>query len=135
MELGLDLCLDLWVKENKDEYKQQKRRGIQLDRIMRKLFTLHNKRPMIDFFNAIYGDDISYDALVNYKNKEMVSNFAINTTRLIAYSCDMIIDVIDGDRKYEYIIEFQTKNDKEIGVRLFRYSFELKAQELLFGGN
>ena len=42
-------------KDNSKEY-------LQMDEIMKKLFTLSNKIPIIDFLNAIYGDDLSYDA-------------------------------------------------------------------------
>jgi hypothetical protein len=36
----------------------------------------------------------------------------------------MYITITDGNEVYEYDLEFQTVFDKEIAVRIFRYSFE-----------
>ncbi|MFA6942185.1 MAG: hypothetical protein WCQ54_14610, partial [Clostridiaceae bacterium] len=57
------------VMEDKDDYKPH----IQMDLIMKKLFTIKNPRPIIDFINAIYGDDISCDAKITYSDKEIIN--------------------------------------------------------------
>ncbi|NLZ49616.1 MAG: hypothetical protein GX895_12735 [Clostridiales bacterium] len=36
----------------------------------------------------------------------------------------MFITAKDKDKIYEYAIEFQTAFDKDIAIRIFRYSFE-----------
>ena len=36
----------------------------------------------------------------------------------------MYITITDSNEVYEYALEFQTVFDKEIAVRIFRYSFE-----------
>jgi hypothetical protein len=36
----------------------------------------------------------------------------------------MYITAEEGNNIYEYAIEFQTRFDKEISIRMFRYSFE-----------
>lgn len=47
--------LELVIKEDELGYKSR----IQLDEIMKKLFYIHNKRPIIDFLNSLFGDNIS----------------------------------------------------------------------------
>lgn len=38
---------------------------------MKRLFTLTNKKPIIDFLNAIYKDNMSDNAKITYLNKEL----------------------------------------------------------------
>ena len=118
--------LELVVKEDGEEYKSR----IQLDEIMKKLFYIHNRRPIIDFLNSLYGDDINYDAVVTYLNKEAINQSIHKKSVLISHECDMFIRVLNKGRTFEYLLEFQTRNDKSIGIRLFRYSFELKVQNI-----
>jgi hypothetical protein len=59
MEVLLTM-LELVIKEDEAKYKSR----IQLDEIMKKLFYIHNKRPIIDFLNSLYGDNIDYDACI-----------------------------------------------------------------------
>lgn len=107
------------IMEDNSLYKNY----LQMDLILKKLFTIKNPRPIIDFLNAIYGDDISYDAKISYSDKEII-NRKRNSAKLISFYADMYITVTDGNEIYEYEMEFQTKFDKEISVRIFRYSFE-----------
>ncbi len=103
-------------KDNSKEY-------LQMDEIMKKLFTLSNKIPIIDFLNAIYGDDLSYDAKITYNNTEIV-NSNIFLAQFKTFRADMFITAIYKDKTFEYAIEFQTAFDKDIAIRIFRYSFE-----------
>lgn len=48
----------------------------------------------------------------------------MNSSKLISFYADMYITITDGNEVYEYALEFQTIFDKEIAVRIFRYSFE-----------
>ena len=107
------------LKEDETTYKNY----LQMDKIMKKLFSIKNPRPIIDFLNSIYGDDISYNAEIKHSDKEII-NKQYNTTKLISFYADMYITVIDNSKVYEYAIEFQTMFEKEIAIRIFRYSFE-----------
>jgi hypothetical protein len=120
--------LELVIKEEKTNYNGR----VQLDEIMKKLFYIHNKRPIIDLLNSLFGDNINYDADITYLNKESVNESLHNKAVLISQECDMYIKVDCEDRSFEYLLEFQTKNDKSIGIRLFRYSFELKVQNIRY---
>ncbi|KOA21562.1 hypothetical protein CLHOM_00210 [Clostridium homopropionicum DSM 5847] len=108
-----------FINEDKVGYKSY----LQMDAIMKKLFSIKNPIPIIDFLNSIYGDNISYDAKISYSDKEII-NRKNNSSKLISFYADMYITITEGNDVYEYALEFQTIFDKEIAVRVFRYSFE-----------
>lgn len=106
--------------------------SLNMDSIMKRLFTLKNKKPIIDFLNSIYGDDIGYDAMVYYPNVENL-NRNINNG-LLSFRADLYIEVAYKDKLYDYAIEFQTKYEKDMGIRIFRYGFD-KAVKNFIGLN
>jgi hypothetical protein len=120
--------MELVIREEKASYQNR----IQLDEIMKKLFYIHNKRPIIDFLNSLYGDNIDYTAVITYLNKEAINDTIHKKAIFISQECDMLIKVDSNGRSLEYLLEFQTRNDKRIGIRLFRYSFELKVQNIRY---
>lgn len=120
------LCL---YEDNENYYKPDKKLRIQLDGIVKRLFSLKNKIPIIDFLNAAYGDNISYDAKITYGDKEF-SRINKSTRVIVNFFADMYINVDNGDKIYEYEIEFQTKYEKGLIIRMFRYGFE-RAVKLL----
>ncbi|NLM33990.1 MAG: hypothetical protein GX206_00970 [Clostridiales bacterium] len=66
---------------------------VQLDEIMKKLFYIHDKRPIIDLLNSLYGNNISYDAHITYLNKEAITESVKNYAYFTKEACDMIIRV------------------------------------------
>ncbi|WP_246517525.1 hypothetical protein [Clostridium aciditolerans] len=112
------------IKEENNNYGGKKRKNhIQMDKILKRLFTLKNTIPIIDFLNAAYNDDISYEAKLYYADKE-INNFEKKSSRYISYYADMYIKVIDKKNVYEYEIEFQTIYENSMVIRMFRYGFE-----------
>gem|GEM_PF-229841 len=99
-----------------------KKTSLNMDSIMKRLFTLSNKKPIIDFLNSIYGDDIGSDARITYPNVENI-NRNINN-EILNFRADMYIEVTYNEKIYEYALEFQTKYEKEMGIRIFRYGFD-----------
>jgi hypothetical protein len=123
---ALNLEFDQLIQEKESKYQGR----VQLDEIMKKLFYISNKRLVIDLLNSLYGDNIGYDADLTYLNKETISESARSKNVLIRHECDMLIGVNYEGVSYEYLLEFQTRNDRRIAIRLFRYSFELKVQNV-----
>ncbi|KOA18744.1 hypothetical protein CLHOM_30280 [Clostridium homopropionicum DSM 5847] len=120
MNIYQDFCCEpIFIKEDKEDYKSY----IQIDAIMKKLFSIKNPIPIIDFLNSIYGDNISYGAKISYSDKEII-NRKNSSSKLVSFYADMYITITDDNEVYEYALEFQTIFDKEIAVRIFRYSFE-----------
>ena len=115
-----NLCWEpIYINEDEEDYKSY----LQMDAIMKRLFSIKNPKPIIDFLNSIYGDNISYDAKISYSDKEIINRKNSSST-LVRFYADMYITITDGNEVYEYALEFQTVFDKEIAVRIFRYSFE-----------
>ena len=81
--------------------------------------------------NAAYGDDLSYEAEINYNNTEIINTKGFSSTYM-TFHADMFITAVEGDKILEYAIEFQTKFDEEILIRMFRYSFERAAKLAYF---
>lgn len=101
--------------------KKKRKNYLQMDKIIKRLFTLKNKKPIIDFLNAVYGDNISYDAKLDYGDTE-INN--LDKIKYVTFRADMYISVKDKDRRYQYALEFQTIFENDMAIRIFRYSFE-----------
>ncbi|WP_241428120.1 hypothetical protein [Clostridium sp. DJ247] len=115
----------LLLKEENDNYgsKKEKKFTLQMDKILKRLFTLKNKVPIIDFLNSAYNDNIRYNAKLYYEDKE-INNFHKKSSRYISFYADMYIRVVDQEKVYEYEIEFQTVYENNMAIRMFRYGFE-----------
>jgi len=109
-------------KYESDTSKNSGKTSLNMDSIMKRLFTINNKRPIIDFLNSIYVDDIGYEAEVNYPNVENL-NRNINSV-ILSFRADLYIEVTNKGKLYDYAIEFQTKYEKDMGIRIFRYGFD-----------
>lgn len=93
-----------------------------MDKILKRLFTLKNTKPIIDFLNSAYRDNIFYEAKLHYADRE-INNFDKKSSRYINFYADMYITVVDKENIYEYEIEFQTIYEDSMAIRMFRYGF------------
>ena len=117
------------VLEDREEYS-----ALEMDKILKRLFMLKDKVPIIDFLNRIYSDNLSYDAIITYGNTEIVNEKESDSSskkrkspqrkNYIKFHADLYLRVEDNKDVYEYALEFQTVYDKEMAIRIFRYSFE-----------
>ena len=64
-----------------------------------------------------------FNILLAHADKE-INNFDRKMSRYISFYADMYIKVIDGEKIYEYEIEFQTAYENSMVIRMFRYGFE-----------
>lgn len=123
MELYSVCGNEMLIKEEEANY-------LQMDKIMKRLFMLENKRPVIDFLNAIYKDNISYDAKLSYGNRE-INNISGGVSQYLSFYADMFIKAEDDENIFEYAIEFQTVYEQDMSIRIFRYSFEKAARNII----
>jgi len=84
-----------FINESKGPYKNY----LQMDEAMKKLFSMKNPRPIIDFLNSIYGDNIRYDAKIYYSDKQTI-NKKEDSNRLMSFYADMYINIIDINNTY-----------------------------------
>lgn len=117
----------------KEESKSS--RYLQMDAILKRLFTIENTIPIIDFLNAAYKDNLSYDCKIIYTNTEIINNendirgdIMSSGLGYIIHHSDLYITAYDKGRRFEYAVEFQTKFDETMGIRMFRYGFERAAK-------
>lgn len=61
---------------------------------MKLLFYIHNKRPIIDLLNNLYGDSTGYSADITYLNKEAIIESVHKKGLFISQECDMFIKVM-----------------------------------------
>lgn len=111
-------------KENFVDLKNGKNRDVnynkcekKLNRIMRRIFSLDNKVPVIEFINSIYDDDLSINSSLEYvSNKDILNGKERIGFKNTSYDVRFILK--DDYRMFEYEIQLQTKDDQNIGITI-----------------
>ena len=93
--------------------KYQKR----LNEILKRIFSLDNKILLIEFFNSIYNDDLSANTRIEYiKNKDIINSDEVVSLRSSSYNVRILAE--DEYKKFEYKIQFQTKDNENIAITI-----------------
>jgi hypothetical protein len=96
----------------KSNYTKYEKR---LNGILKRIFSVDNKILLIGFFNSIYNDDLSANTRIEYiKNKDIIDNDEVIILRSSSYNVRILAE--DEYRKFEYKIQFQTKDDENIAI-------------------
>lgn len=92
---------------------------VKLDEILKFLFSTSNK-VLINLLNAIFDEDFKEDEVdLTVSNNEFIED------TLGVIRGDMFFDILKKDNnKVSYHLEFQTKNDNTMVVRMFEYGFK-----------
>lgn len=84
-----------------------------LNKIIKRIFSIDNKRLIIEFINSIYNDDLSINSKIEYiSNKENVSNNEVIILKNSNYNVGFILE--DEYKKFEYKIQFETTDNQNI---------------------
>jgi len=113
--------------ENKESFvdlKNSKNRNIgynkcekKLNKIMKRIFSLDDKLPVIEFINSIYDDELSLDSSLEYiKNEDIMSSKEVISLKSSSYDVSFIVE--DDYRKFEYEIQLQTRDDQNIAITI-----------------
>ena len=96
---------------------------VKLDEILKYLFSTSNK-VLVKLLNAIFEEDFKeYEVNLTVSNNEFIED------TLGVIRGDMFFDILKRDNnKVSYHLEFQTKNDNTMVIRMFEYGFK-KAKE------
>ena len=108
-------CINLAIAKTKEKVK--------LDEILKYLFSTSNK-VLVKLLNAIFEEDFKeYEVNLTVSNNEFIED------TLGVIRGDMFFDILKRDNnKVSYHLEFQTKNDNTMVIRMFEYGFK-KAKE------
>ena len=108
-------------KENLNKSPKQKTEHIKLDEILKSLFTVSNK-VLLNMMNTIFHEDHKIDETsITVVNNEFI------TSKYDVLRGDLFLE-LNSEKNQVYHIEFQTKNDKTMIIRMFEYDF-FKAKE------
>ncbi|MCE5222185.1 MAG: hypothetical protein LLF98_13305 [Clostridium sp.] len=93
-----------------------------LNGILKRIFSLDNKILLIELFNSIYNDDLSENTRIEYiKNKDIINSNQVLISRSANYNVRILAE--DEYRKFEYQIQFQTKDDENIAIMMSKIDF------------
>ena len=98
---------------------------VKLDEVLKFLFSTSNK-VLVKLLNGIFNENFSVDEVeLTVSNNEFVED------DLGILRGDMFFDILNKDyNKASYHIEFQTKNDNTMIVRMFEYGFKKGKEQL-----
>ncbi len=119
-------------KKKKQQKQQQEASAVQLDEILKSLFSM-SKGVMVTMLQSLFNHPIGENCQlaeieIEYNNKEFTK---YDYTQVLA---DMMLKVsADKQQKECYHIEFQTKNDSTMAIRMFEYGFNMARDEAKYG--
>ena len=114
--MGYNINIESWCQLEKEKVK--------LDEVLKFLFSTSNK-VLVKLLNGIFNENFSVDEVeLTVSNNEFVED------DLGILRGDMFFDILNKDyNKASYHIEFQTKNDNTMIVRMFEYGFKKGKEE------
>ena len=98
---------------------------VKLDEVLKFLFSTSNK-VIIKLLNSVFNENFSEDEVdLTISNNEFVED----TLEIIRG--DMFLDILNKhhSKKHSYHIEFQTKNDSSMVIRMFEYGFRKSIEQ------
>ncbi len=102
---------------------QSKKESVKMDQILKSLFSV-SKGVLIKLMNGLFHESFKEEETeISIGNNEFVSE-EFNIIR-----GDLFLELTKNKKMHQYHIEFQTKNDKTMIIRMFEYGFN-RAKEL-----
>ncbi len=101
---------------------------VKLDEILKSLFSTSNQ-VLVNFINAIFEEDFSHNEVkISIGNNE----FSLENSNYDIVRGDLFLQLSEiemKDSQHQYHVEFQTRNDTSMAIRMFEYGFN-KAREV-----
>ena len=90
---------------------------VKLDEVLKFLFSTSNK-VLVNLLNGVFEEKFEPDEVeVSVSNNEFIED------DLSILRGDLFLDILEKHDKVSYHIEFQTKNDQSMVIRMFEYGF------------
>jgi hypothetical protein len=103
---------------NKEEKKTTRRESAKIDETVKLTFSV-SKQMLVHSMNALFNETFDpKDVEITKTTTEFVSN------NLDIIRADLFLNVINSKIPYHYHIEFQTKPDGDMVIRMFTYDIE-----------
>ena len=97
---------------------------VKLDEVLKFLFSTSNK-VLVNLLNGIFEEEFEPDEVeISVSNNEFIED------DLGILRGDLFLDVLEKHDKVSYHIEFQTKNDNSMVIRMFEYGFRKGKEQL-----
>lgn len=94
-----------------------------INTILKEVFYLESKKPIIDFLNKLYDYKLSYNSEIIYLDKEN-----INSEDYKELQEEVNILIIDGNREIEFRFRFQNRRGLNIDIRVVNYIINLNIE-------
>lgn len=105
-------------KISREENLEKEKEKVKLDQVLKFLFSTSHK-VLVNLLNGVFEEDFDYNEVeLKVTNNEFVDD-SMDILR-----GDMFFDIMHRGNEAGYHIEFQTKNDSTMIVRMFEYGFK-----------
>ncbi|OAA90785.1 hypothetical protein [Clostridium ljungdahlii] len=108
-----------------------KNEEVKLDGILKTLFSTSHQ-VLINFINQMFDVDYSEDDVIVIPGK---TEFPLEDFNYDFIKADLILNFSRKERKTVYHIEFQTKNDTSMAIRMFQYGFHIGKEDSILDNN
>lgn len=98
-----------------------------MNKIIKDLFILENKRSLIDVINYICNDGLSHNAEIDYLYEQDNIKYKNKVFLFEEIFYDIRILAKDNKRRFIYEIQSKTKNNENISIRILKYDFKFNS--------
>ena len=98
-----------------------------MNKIIKDLFILENKRSLIDTINYICNDGLSHNAEIHYLYEQDNIKYKNKVFLFEEIFYDIRILAKDNKRRFIYEIQSKTKNNENIAIRILKYDFKFNS--------
>lgn len=98
-----------------------------MNKIIKDLFILENKRSLIDTINYICNDGLSHNAEIDYLYEQDNIKYKNKVFLFEEIFYDIRILAKDNKRRFIYEIQSKTKNNENIAIRILKYDFKFNS--------
>lgn len=96
-----------------------------INTILKEVFYLESKKPIIDFLNKLYDYKLGYNSEIIYLDKENINSEDYKKLKLQE---EVNILIIDGNREIEFRFRFQNRRGLNIDIRVVNYIINLNIE-------
>lgn len=101
--------------------RKKKAPPVKADQALKLLFQGLSKKPRIDLINGLFGESFREEQCIIEDNSTESIDADLNNK----FIADFKVTVTEGSDVKRFHVEFQTRNDSSMVVRMFTYGFQM----------